>query len=102
MNRNDLIARLASEHELSKAEAGRILSTVFDAIMTSVKKGEKVSFTGFGSFQRVARAARKGFNPATRESIKIAAVKLPRFVPGATFKNLVDPKAAARKQAKKS
>lgn len=102
MNRNDLITRIAADHEMSKAEAGRVLSTVFDAIMTSVKKGERVSFPGFGSFQRVARPARKGFNPATREAIKIAAVKLPKFTPGATFKTLVDAKAAARKQAKKA
>jgi DNA-binding protein HU-beta len=102
MNRNDLIAKIAAEHEMSKAQAGRVLTTVFDTIMTSVKKGERVSLPGFGSFSRVARAARKGFNPATREPIKIAAVKLPRFAPGATFKTLVDPKAAARKQAKKA
>ena len=100
MNKTDLIQRLADKHELSKAEAGRILETLLDTIVTSVKKGEAVTIPGFGSFKQHARAARAGVNPSTGAKIKIAAAKLPKFTPGATFKAAVDPKAAARKAGK--
>lgn len=100
MNKTELVEHLASKHDLSKAEAGRILETLLDAIVTSVKKGDAVTLPGFGSFKQHARAARNGVNPATGAKIKIAAAKLPKFTPGTGFKAAVDPKAAARKAAK--
>jgi DNA-binding protein HU-beta len=100
MNKTELIAHLAAKHELSKAEAGRVVETLLDAVVTTVKKGGTVSIPGFGSFKQHARAARTGVNPSTGDKIKIAAAKLPKFTPGAGFKAAVDPKAAARKAAK--
>ena len=100
MNKTELIEHLASKHELTKAEAGRIVETLLDAVVTTVKKGGSVSIPGFGSFKQHARAARTGVNPSTGDKIKIAAAKLPKFTPGAGFKAAVDPKAAARKAAK--
>jgi len=100
MNRVELIERIATQHELSKAEAGRVLATVLDAVVSTVKKGGTVTLPGFGSFKQTARAARTGRNPATGDKIKIAAVKLPKFTAGSAFKAAVDPKAAARKAAK--
>jgi DNA-binding protein HU-beta len=100
MNRVELIELLAAQHGLSKAEAGRVLATVLDAVVTTVKKGGTVTLPGFGSFKQTARAARTGRNPATGDKIKIAAVKLPKFTAGSAFKAAVDPKAAARKAAK--
>ncbi len=100
MNQTDLIQRLADQHQLSKAEAGRILDTLLDTVVTAVKKGDAVTIPGFGSFKQHARAARNGVNPSTGDKIKIPAAKLPKFTPGATFKAAVDPKAAARKAAK--
>jgi DNA-binding protein HU-beta len=102
MNRVELIERIATQHELSKAEAGRILSTLLDAIVTTVKKGNTLTLPGFGSFKQTSRAARKGRNPKTGEALKIAAMKLPKFSPGSAFKAAVDPKAAARKAAAKT
>jgi DNA-binding protein HU-beta len=101
MNKTDLIEHLAAKHELSKAEAGRILETLLDAVVTTVKKGGAVSIPGFGSFKQHARAARNGVNPSTGAKIKIAAAKLPKFTAGAGFKAAVDPKAAAKKAAAK-
>jgi len=101
MNRVELIELLAGRHEFSKAEAGRVLGTVLDAIVTSVKKGGVVSLVGFGTFKQAARGARTGRNPSTGETVKIAATKVPRFTAGATFKDAVDPKAAARRAAKR-
>jgi DNA-binding protein HU-beta len=86
MNKTDLIERLAEKHSLSKAEAGRVLETLLDTIVAQVKKGDAVTIPGV--------------NPSTGAKIKIAAAKLPKFTPGATFKAAVDAKAAARKAAK--
>ncbi len=100
MNKTELIEHLATKHALTKAEAGRILETLIDAVVTTVKKGGAVAIPGFGSFKQHARAARTGVNPSTGDKIKIAAAKLPKFTPGSAFKAAVDPKAAARKAAK--
>jgi len=100
MNKTDLIQHLAAKHELSKAEAGRVLETLLDTIVSTVKKGDSLTIPGFGTFKQHARAARSGVNPSTGAKIKIAAAKLPKFTAGATFKAAVDPKAAARKAAK--
>ena len=100
MNKTELIEHLATKHALTKAEAGRILATLIDAVVTTVKKGGAVAIPGFGSFKQHARAARTGVNPSTGDKIKIAAAKLPKFTPGSAFKAAVDPKAAARKAAK--
>jgi DNA-binding protein HU-beta len=102
MNKTDLIQRLADQHELSKAEAGRILETLLDTVVGAVKKGEAVTIPGFGSFKQHARPARNGVTPSTGAKIKIAAAKLPKFTPGASFKAAVDPKAAARKAGAKA
>ena len=102
MNRIELIELVAGEHGLSKAEAGRVLATVLDAVVTTVKKGGVVTLPGFGSFKQSTRAARTGRNPRTGEALKIAASKLPKFTAGAAFKAAVDPKAAARKAATKA
>jgi DNA-binding protein HU-beta len=100
MNKAELIEHLAAQHTLSKAEAGRVVQTLLDAIVTTVKKGGAVVIPGFGSFKLHARAARNGVNPATGAKIKIAAAKLPKFTAGTAFKAAVDPKSAARKAAK--
>jgi DNA-binding protein HU-beta len=100
MNRIELVEKIATENEITKAAAARILTTITTAIVASVKKGNPVQLIGFGTFKQVSRAARKGRNPSTGAAIKIAAAKLPKFVAGAAFKDAVDPKSAKRKAAK--
>lgn len=100
MNKAELVEQLATAHSLTKAESGRILQTLLDTIVTSVRKGDPVVLPGFGSFKLHARAARNGVNPSTGAKIKIAAAKLPKFTPGTTFKAAVDPRGTARKAAK--
>lgn len=99
MNRVELIEKLATTHDLSKAEAGRILETLTTTIIAAVKKDEPVQLVGFGTFKQVARAARTGFNPQAGTKIKIAAAKAPKFIAGSAFKAAVDPKLAKRKAA---
>ena len=97
MNRIELVEKIATTHNVSKAEAARIVETVTSSIVAAVKKGDPVQIVGFGTFKQVARAARTGCNPSVGTKIKIAAQKVPKFVPGAAFKAAVDPKAAKRK-----
>jgi DNA-binding protein HU-beta len=100
VNRIELVEKIASTHNLSKAESARILETITGSVVSAVKKGDPVQLIGFGTFKQVARAARKGFNPQAGAAIRIAAQKVPKFVPGAAFKAAVDPKAARRKAEK--
>ena len=100
MNRIELIEKLVSKNDLTKAAAGRILDTLIETIQAAVKKGDSVTLVGFGTFKSVKRAARIGKNPSTGASLKILATTVPKFTPGAKFKAIVDPKAAARKAAK--
>lgn len=100
MNRAEFIDTLVAKHEMTKAEAGRVLDTFIDTIVGTVKKGGSVSLVGFGTFKQVSRAARTGFNPRAGTKIKIAAAKVPKFTPGAGFKAAVDTKFAKRKAEK--
>ena len=100
MNRIELVETIAEKHALSKAEAGRVLDTILEAIVGTVKKGGAVSLVGFGTFKQVARAARTGFNPQAGTKIKIAAAKVPKFTAGTAFKAAVDAKFAKRKAEK--
>ena len=100
MNRTELIEKLISKTDISKALAGRVLETFIDTIQTAVKKGDSVTLVGFGTFKSVKRAARTGKNPSTGAALKIPAGTVPKFTAGAKFKAAVDPRAAARKAAK--
>ena len=100
MNRADLVAVLAAKNDLSKTTANAVLDTLIDTIQTAVKKGDAVQLVGFGTFKSAKRAARVGKNPSTGAALKIPASTVPRFVAGAKFKAVVDPKAAKRKADK--
>lgn len=100
MNRADLVATLAAKNDLSKTAANAVLDTLIETIQTAVKKGDAVQLVGFGTFKSVKRAARTGKNPSTGAAIKIPASTVPKFVSGAKFKAVVDPKAAKRKAEK--
>ena len=100
MNRADLVAPLAAKNDLSKTAANAVLDTLIETIQTAVKKGDAVQLVGFGTFKSVKRAARTGKNPSTGAAIKIPASTVPKFVSGAKFKAVVDPKVAKRKAEK--
>lgn len=89
MNKSELIEAIASEAELSKADAAKALDAVTNAIVGAVANGDSVSLIGFGSFKASARAAREGKNPKTGEKLTIAATTVPKFSAGATFKAAV-------------
>lgn len=89
MTKADLIDKIASGTGLSRADAGRALDAALDSIKKSLKKGQKVTLVGFGTFSIAKRKARKGRNPRTGEEIKIAASKTPKFTAGRMLKQAV-------------
>ncbi len=89
MNKTELIEHIASQTELSKADAQRALEAVISGIKTTLKKGETVSLLGFGSFSVSKREARTGRNPKTGEAMKIKAAKVAKFKPGKGLKDFI-------------
>jgi DNA-binding protein HU-beta len=89
MTKADLIEAVAGGADISKAAAGKAIDTFTGAITKSLKKGKKVTLVGFGTFSVSKRKARKGRNPQTGETIKIAATKLPKFSAGKALKTAV-------------
>ena len=89
MTKTDLINSVAQKADISKKDADKAVSAVIAAISDSLVAGEKVQLVGFGTFEVRDRAARKGLNPATGESIDIAACKVPAFKAGKSLKDLV-------------
>lgn len=79
MNQSDLIAAVATKLGGSNADAKRALDAITETISASLKKGEEVAIAGFGKFSVKAREARQGRNPATGETIQIAASKSAGF-----------------------
>ena len=90
MNKAELIEAVASAADLSKADAGRAVDAVVEAVTKALKKGQQVSVVGFGTFSVKARAARSGRNPRTGETIHIAASKVPGFKAGKALKDAVN------------
>ena len=88
MNKGDLVRALESRLGGRKA-AAEALEAVVDVIIREVAKGGKVGITGFGTFEKAARAARTGRNPKTGEALKIKASKSVRFKPSPALKTLV-------------
>ena len=89
MNKAELIAAAAEQAGLSKKDTEAAINAAIDAIVASLKQGDKVQLVGFGAFEVKARAARIGRNPRTKEKIEIPASKIPVFKPGKALKDAV-------------
>jgi len=89
MTKAELIEKMATDADVSKAAAGKALNSFVDGIVKTLKKGNKVTLVGFGTFSVSKRAARKGRNPQTGETIKIKASKTPKFKAGKSFKDAI-------------
>jgi DNA-binding protein HU-beta len=84
-----LVAKIAADANISKTAADKAVESMIDTISKTLKKGDKVTFVGFGTFSVKKRAARTGRNPQTGETIKIKAAKVPKFSPGKSLKEMV-------------
>jgi DNA-binding protein HU-beta len=89
MNKAELIEAIADAANLSKADAGRALDAVTEAITKALREGDSVSLVGFGSFVVKERAERRGRNPQTGDSITIKAAKIPAFKAGKALRDAV-------------
>ena len=89
MNKAQFIAYLAPHFGDNKKEAARAVDIVFDAIVRNISKGDDVMINDFGKFKKVDRAARKGRNPFTGETIQIKASKKVRFLPAKALKEII-------------
>ncbi len=90
MNKSEFIDAVADSAELSKADAGRAVDAMVNAITRALKKGDTVTLVGFGTFAARKRAARTGRNPRTGEEIKIKASMNPAFKAGKALKDAVN------------
>lgn len=89
MTRYELIGVLSEKTGLSKKETEKFLSEFVDVVTEKVRGGEKVSITGFGTFDLGKRAKRRGRNPQTGDVITIPEMKMPRFRAGKGLKEAV-------------
>ena len=90
LNKSQLVDRIATDADISKAAAGRALDSFIDAVTGALKDGDSVALVGFGTFSVRERAARTGRNPQTGESIEIAAANIPSFKAGKALKDAVN------------
>lgn len=89
MNKQDLIAKIVKDTGLTKTAAGATIDSVLDGISKALKKGDTITFVGFGTFKTSVRKARTARNPRTGATIKIAKRRVPRFTAGKGLKDLV-------------
>jgi DNA-binding protein HU-beta len=90
VNKTELVEEIAKSADISKASATRALDAAIDAITTTLRNNDSVTLVGFGTFSVGERAARTGRNPRTKEAIKIAAAKVPKFKAGKALKDAVN------------
>ena len=89
MTKAELVAGIAKDANISKASAEKALNSFTSNVSSTLKKGEKITLTGFGTFSVVERKARKGRNPQTGKDIKIPATKVAKFKVGKKLKEAV-------------
>jgi DNA-binding protein HU-beta len=89
MNKAELIAAVADKADLSKADAGKAIDAMLEVVTKALKKKEKVSLVGFGTFVVREREARVGRNPKTGAPLKIKASKTPSFKAGKALKDAI-------------
>ena len=89
MNKQELIAKIAKDTEMSKASAAAAVESLIDGITKSLKKGDAITFVGFGTFKTAQRKARTARNPQTGDPIKIPKRRVVRFTAGKALKDAV-------------
>ena len=90
MTKAELIERVAVATDVTKKQAEAIVDTIFEAIIRSLKQGQKIELRGFGSFRLRERGARIGRNPKTGVKVNVPAKKIPYFKPGKELKELIN------------
>lgn len=102
MNVAELVEQIATNHDLDKKQARSVVEGVFKAVVDAAQQGNEVSIPGFGKFKVASRDARQGRNPATGETIQIAASKKLNFTPAKQVKDAMNPPPAPAAKAAKA
>jgi DNA-binding protein HU-beta len=89
VNKHDLIAKIAHETGATKASAAATVDSLLDGITRALKKGDAITFVGFGTFKTTHRRARVAKNPRTGDAIKIPKRRVVRFTAGKALKSAV-------------
>lgn len=89
MTKADFVAKMAEKTGSTKKDAEAAVNAFLEVVTETLVAGDKIAFTGFGSFEIVERAAREGRNPSTGAAIKIPASKAPKFSAGKSLKDAV-------------
>ncbi|HEX8133940.1 MAG TPA: HU family DNA-binding protein, partial [Actinomycetes bacterium] len=97
MNRKELVDAIQKHTAVARGDVDRVLGSLIQHTQVAVKKGDRVSLVGFGTFERQDRKARTARNPRSGEPVKVKATKVPRFRAGQGFKDVVSGKATAPK-----
>jgi DNA-binding protein HU-beta len=90
MNKTELIKAIATETGYTQKDTGAVIEAFASIVMETISSGEEVNIAGFGKFSVSERAEREGRNPATGETITIAASKSPKFKAATAFKSAVN------------
>ena len=101
MQKSDLITQVAKATGLSQVDTTKAINATLEAITASLKTGDKVTLTGFGTFVVRKTAARQGVNPRTQQKIRIPAGKRTVFSAGTVLKSAVSGKSTAKKTGPK-
>jgi DNA-binding protein HU-beta len=89
MNKAELVEEVSGKVGITKKDAGSVVDAVTETITNTLKKGEKVTLVGFGTFQVMERKARRGVNPQTGERLDIPAKNVVRFKAGKELRERV-------------
>jgi len=89
VNKAELIDAVAAKTAVDKKSTGAVVEAMVDAVLRAVASGERVAITGFGVFEKRARAARTARNPRTGVAIRLKKTSVPAFRPGQGFKDVV-------------
>jgi DNA-binding protein HU-beta len=89
VNKQQLIARIAQDTGATKSSAAATVDSLLDSITRALKKGDAITFVGFGTFKTTQRRARVARNPRTGDTIKIPKRRVVRFTAGKTLKSAI-------------
>ncbi|HXA50291.1 MAG TPA: HU family DNA-binding protein [Candidatus Acidoferrum sp.] len=90
MNKRDMIGKIANGANLTRVQAARALEAFLTGIQTTLVGGDRVTISGFGTFDVSQRKARQVRNPRSGRSVEVRARRVPRFAPAPHFKSAVD------------
>jgi DNA-binding protein HU-beta len=89
VNKAELVEEVSGKVGITKKDAGNVVDAVTGTITNTLKKDEKVTLVGFGTFDVMHRKTRRGVNPQTRKTIQTPAKEVPKFMPGKSLRETV-------------